>query len=50
MDRVDPKYRRFDAEMGAVTEPAAPPKKELAKPNFAAASAPVRPPAPPVRR
>jgi hypothetical protein len=50
MDRVDPKYRRFDAEMGAATEPAAPPKKELAKPNFAAASAPVRPPTPPVRR
>lgn len=39
MDRVDPKYRRYDIEMGATTDPTppasgAPVKKELAKPNF----------------
>ncbi len=46
MDRVDPKHRRFDSEMGATGEstatteaaPVAPPtvpvRKELAKPNF----------------
>jgi tetratricopeptide (TPR) repeat protein len=36
MDRVDPKYRRYNAEMGAVTESAkpAPGKSELAKPDF----------------
>ena len=44
MDRVDPKYRRFDSEMGAATEPAmsaqqpgVPRKRELAKPDFMAA-------------
>ena len=49
MDRVDPKYRRYDSEMGATTEPAASAKKELAKPNFAAAGALVKPPSPQVR-
>ncbi len=49
MDRVDPKYRRFDSAMGAPTEPAVTVKKELAKPNFAVAGAPVMPPAPPMR-
>ena len=49
MDRVDPKYRRFDSEMGALTEPAVRANKELAKPNFAAAGAPVKPPAPPMK-
>lgn len=39
MDRVDPKYRRFNSEMGAPTESApaqsaAPGRKELAKPDF----------------
>jgi tetratricopeptide (TPR) repeat protein len=58
MDRVDPKYRRFDSEMGASTEtapsatqPPAPVRRELAKPDFSAAGAPVsRPPVPPVQR
>lgn len=49
MDRVDPKYRRFDSEMGASTGPAVPAKKELAQPNFGAAGAPVKPPAPPMK-
>ena len=47
MDRVDPKYRRFDSELGAPTESAILTKKELARPDFAAAGASVRPPAPP---
>src|SRR6478735_5262459 len=39
MDRVDPKYRLFDSEVGASTETvpsAIPARKELAKPDFAA--------------
>lgn len=59
LDRVDPKYRRFDAELGAPSGPEQPelelrepvtagPRKELAKPNFAAAGAPIKPPAPPL--
>lgn len=56
MDRVDPKYRRYDVEMGAPDEPGAsagsalpaqpvvPPRRELATPNFAAAGAPKPPP------
>jgi tetratricopeptide (TPR) repeat protein len=47
LDRVAPKDRLFDDELGAPTEqelpgmtnPAPPPKKELAKPDFAAAGA-----------
>ncbi|MEO5916406.1 MAG: hypothetical protein ABIS50_19375 [Luteolibacter sp.] len=44
IDRVDPKYRLFDEELGAPTEPelpataSAPVRKELAKPNFTAAA------------
>jgi tetratricopeptide (TPR) repeat protein len=37
MDRVDPKYRRFDSEMGAATAPdraAEPEVKPLCQPNF----------------
>lgn len=61
LDRVDPKYRLFDEELGAPTgpdqseldlpEPAAvTPTKQLAQPDFSAASsAPIKPPAPPVR-
>ncbi len=55
LDRVDPKYRLFDDELGAPGEPeppvqvAAALRKELAKPDFAAAAAPNKPPAPPVR-
>ncbi|MES2657064.1 MAG: hypothetical protein V4689_00530 [Verrucomicrobiota bacterium] len=73
LDRVDPKYRLFDDELGAAIGPEqpelelvepvpAPVKKELAKPNFAAAGSPpklpalpesaeasIKPPAPPVR-
>jgi len=59
MDRVDPKYRLFDDELGAPGEPGSAQQttladveaaKELAKPDFAAATvAPVRPPAPPVK-
>jgi len=54
LDRVDPKHRLFDSELGAPTTPelpglaAAEAKKELAKPDFAAATAPIKPPAPPV--
>lgn len=57
MDRVDPKHRLFDDELGAPGEPeaseqatpaAAEAIKELAKPDFAAATASARPPAPPV--
>jgi tetratricopeptide (TPR) repeat protein len=53
MDRVDPKYRRFDPELGAPTEPAQKPaaseeppaKRALAKPVFPPASPPkVAPP------
>jgi tetratricopeptide (TPR) repeat protein len=55
LDRVDPKYRLFDPELGAPSTPelpglsAPPPTKELAKPNFAAAGPSIKPPAPPVR-
>lgn len=51
LDRVDPKYRLFDAELGAPSEPELPglvvpaAVKELAKPDFSAAGAPVEPPA-----
>lgn len=42
INQVDPKYRRYDAELGAASDgapapapqPATPPRKELAKPNF----------------
>jgi tetratricopeptide (TPR) repeat protein len=58
LDRVDPKYRLFDEELGATTGPEQPElelvepvtaaaKKELAKPNFAAAGTPAKPPAMP---
>jgi len=49
MDRVDPKHRLFDDKLGAAGEPqlSATATKDLAKPNFAAAGAPIRPPAPP---
>jgi tetratricopeptide (TPR) repeat protein len=57
MDRVDPKYRRFDSKIGAAVEPssspqqpAVPEKKELAKPNFSAASAVGKVQRPPVGR
>ncbi len=55
LDRVDPKYRLFDDELGAPGDPetsASPAtpalKKELAKPDFMAAGVPVKPPPPPV--
>lgn len=52
MDRVDPKYRRFDSKIGAVTEPApsatATARKELAKPNFSAAGVMGKVQAPPM--
>ncbi|MES2439151.1 MAG: hypothetical protein V4584_08785 [Verrucomicrobiota bacterium] len=60
LDRVDPKYRLFDDALGAPTtspEPSQPqltladpapisppPKKELARPDFSAAGAPIKPP------
>lgn len=46
MDRVDPKYRLYDPVLGAETAPStapAAPRKELAKPNFGAASQVVNP-------
>lgn len=55
LDRVDPKYRLFDSELGAPSEPELPglaataAVKELAKPDFSAAGASVKPPAPPMR-
>jgi tetratricopeptide (TPR) repeat protein len=55
LDRVDPKYRLFDDELGAPTEPeppglkAAGTCKEAAKPDPAATEPPIRPPAPPIR-
>lgn len=55
LDRVDPKYRLFDDERGAPTAPELPglatagASKESAKPEPAAADAPIRPPAPPIR-
>ena len=59
LDRVDPKHRLFDDELGAAITPAAPElpgleegppaTKALAKPDFAAAGAPIKPPAPPVK-
>lgn len=54
LDRVDPKHRLFDDELGAPTGPQQPElelsepataTKQLAKPNFAAAGAPSLPPA-----
>lgn len=58
LDRVDPKHRLFDARLGAPGGPEQPelqlpepvsaaPRKELAVPNFAAAGASIKPPAPP---
>ncbi len=55
LDRVEPKYRLFDDELGAPTGPelpglkAAAAGKELATPDFAAAGASIKPPAPPMR-
>lgn len=54
LDRVDPKYRLFDDELGASTgvEPATPEppaKPALATPNFAAAGSSIKPPVPPSR-
>ncbi len=61
LDRVDPKYRLFDEELGAPTEPelsepaeatrqpSVAPRKELAKPDFSAAGAAIKPPAPPLQ-
>lgn len=49
MDRVQPKDRLFDAQLGAVVSAAQPvsgplvPRRVLAKPNFAAAPSPLRP-------
>lgn len=51
LDRVDPKYRLFDGELGAPTEPVLPglaaagAGKELVKPGFNAAEAAIKPPA-----
>ena len=55
LDRVDPKYRLFDDELGAPTAPQLPglaaaavtPTRQLAKPDFSAAGSPTRPLAPP---
>jgi tetratricopeptide (TPR) repeat protein len=55
LDRVDPKYRLFDDELGAPIQPEAAEQepasatKPLAKPDFAAATATVKLPAPPVK-
>jgi tetratricopeptide (TPR) repeat protein len=55
LDRVDPKYRLFDDELGAPTEPqaAAPnltgPPKILPKPDLVPPAAPTKPPIPPVK-
>ena len=55
LDRVDPKYRLFDDELGAPSQPVLPVqqaagvRKELAKPDFGAAGASAKPPAPPAR-
>lgn len=57
LDRVDPKHRRFDPELGAPSEPELPgfpdvaEDKEPAKPEPATvpAEAPVKPPMPPMR-
>jgi tetratricopeptide (TPR) repeat protein len=49
MDRVDPKYRLYDSQLGAETGPPtrpstpAAPQRELAKPNFGAAPPPGKP-------
>ncbi len=50
IDRVDPKHRLYDSELGAETgpskspsAPAASPPKELAKPNFGVTPPPARP-------
>jgi len=54
LDRVDPKYRLFDDELGAPDEAKPPAQvgtgllKELAKPDFAAGGASIKPLAPPV--
>lgn len=55
LDRVDPKHRLFDDELGAPGRPEQvelvlsngtpeEPKREIAKPNFAAAGSPTKPP------
>ncbi len=56
MDRVEPKYRRFDSKMGAATENAPPAqqlggpvRRELAKPDFSSAGATAKVSAPRVR-
>ncbi|MEO5712748.1 MAG: hypothetical protein ABIT37_04600 [Luteolibacter sp.] len=60
LDRVEPKDRLFDSELGAPSAPVQPeldlpelapatPSKELARPDFAAATAAIKPPAPPVK-
>ncbi|MEO7100137.1 MAG: hypothetical protein ABI162_12300 [Luteolibacter sp.] len=54
LDRVDPKYRLFDSELGASTGPEKPaqapasPSRQLAKPDFSAAGSSHKPPAPPL--
>jgi tetratricopeptide (TPR) repeat protein len=59
LDRVDPKHRLFDDEMGAPSEPSqtgpkspeqptSVSRKELAKPDFSAAGSAIKPPAPPL--
>lgn len=47
LDRVDPKYRRFDSELGAPTEPELPGLSTAA--DAAATNAPVNTPVPPMR-
>lgn len=60
LDRVDPKHRLFDDELGAPGRPQqtelglpqplpATERKDLARPNFAAAGSPANLPAPPLR-
>ena len=56
LDRVDPKYRLFDDELGARTAAELPglaaaavtPTRQLAKPDFSAAGSPTRPLVPPL--
>jgi tetratricopeptide (TPR) repeat protein len=53
LDRVDPKHRLFDEELGAPSDPKRPEqaatvaRKELAKPDFTAAGSSTKPAAPP---
>jgi tetratricopeptide (TPR) repeat protein len=52
LDRVDPKYRLFDDQLGAPDQPQSPTQaaglsKELAKPDFNAGGASIKPPSPP---